>query len=62
LDRAEKVTCGLSAGGKLKLLYAVYDSGAVREGKIPWKMIQKEDSIPGKGKRLALKLYFRSLV
>jgi hypothetical protein len=62
LDGAEKVACGLSAGEKLKLLYAVRDSGAAREGKIPWKMIQKEDGLPGKGNRLALKLCFRSFV
>lgn len=48
-----------SAEEKLVLLRAIRDSGAAREGKIPWQTIK--DDLNGQGKRMAWKYCFRKL-
>ena len=48
-----------SADEKLALLRAIRDSGAAREGKIPWQTLK--DELDGKGKRMAWKYCFRKL-
>ena len=47
-----------SAEEKLQLLRAIRDSGAGREGKIPWRTIKNK--LDGQGERMAWKLCFRS--
>ncbi|KAE8446782.1 hypothetical protein EG329_011687 [Mollisiaceae sp. DMI_Dod_QoI] len=51
----------MSADEKLRLLHAIRDSGAGREGKIPWVSIQRNELKSKKGKRMALKVCFRTL-
>jgi hypothetical protein len=48
-----------SAEEKLKLLQAIRDSGAAREGKIPWQTLKGD--LNGKGKRMAWRYCFRRL-
>jgi hypothetical protein len=57
---AERAARIMSAREKLQLLYAIRDSGAGREGKIPWKNIQKENT-QFKGKKMMLRICFREL-
>ena len=49
----------MTAKEKLLLLYAVRESGAGREGKIPWRRV-KED-VPGKLKKMTMKIAFRQM-
>jgi hypothetical protein len=57
---AERAARIMSADEKLQLLYAIRDSGAGREGKIPWKHIQKANT-QFKGKKMMLRICFREL-
>jgi hypothetical protein len=57
---AERAARIMSTREKLQLLYAIRDSGAGREGKIPWKNIQKENT-QFKGKKMMLRICFREL-
>jgi hypothetical protein len=57
---AERAARIMSAEEKLQLLYAIRDSGAGREGKIPWKHIQKENT-EFNGKKMMLRICFREL-
>jgi hypothetical protein len=57
---AERAARIMTAEEKLQLLYAIRDSGAGREGKIPWKHIQKENT-QFKGKKMMLRICFREL-
>lgn len=59
LEVAEKNARIMSATEKLQFLYLLRDSGAGREGKIPWTMIQ--DVLGLKGQRMVLKVCFRRL-
>ena len=49
----------MSAPEKLRLLRAIHDSGAGREGKIPWAAISRD--LNEKGKRMIWKVCFRKL-
>ncbi|KUJ14908.1 uncharacterized protein LY89DRAFT_720347 [Mollisia scopiformis] len=60
VGEASKDARAMSADKKLRLLYAIRDSGAGQEGKIPWVLIQRDDFYT-KGERMALKVCFRRL-
>ncbi|KAF8853554.1 hypothetical protein BDZ45DRAFT_76063 [Acephala macrosclerotiorum] len=60
LEAAQEDARSMSADKKLRLLYAIKESGAGREGKIPWVLIQKDD-LNTKGERMALRVCFRNL-
>lgn len=59
LEEAYRDARALSASDKLRLIYAIRDSGAAREGKIPWSSIRNElgDGI----KRMTYKVCFSKL-
>ena len=59
LEEAASQARLFSAEEKLALLRAIRDSGAAREGKIPWQTIK--DDLNGQGKRMAWKYCFRKL-
>lgn len=59
IAKAEEKAYYLGPQDKLKILYAVRDSGAGREGKIPWISINERLNM--KGKRMVLKVCFRKL-
>ncbi|KAH8789939.1 hypothetical protein F5882DRAFT_235097, partial [Hyaloscypha sp. PMI_1271] len=59
-DREEvHVARKMKAKEKLLLLYAVRESGAGREGKIPWKRVQED--VPGKPRKMAMRVAFRQM-
>lgn len=60
LAEAERIARIINPGLKLELLYAVRDSKAGSESKIPWKLIQRE--LDAMGKKMALKVCFRNLM
>ncbi len=59
LEEAERLARSMKAREKLQLLYAIRDSGAGREGKIPWRRVQEE--LPGKARKMALRVCFRQM-
>ena len=59
LDAAALEARLFSAEEKLLLLRAIRDSGAAREGKIPWQTLKIE--LHGRGKRMAWRYCFRKL-
>lgn len=59
IEEAEHVARKMKAKEKLLLLYAVRESGAGREGKIPWKRVQED--VPGKPRKMAMRVAFRQM-
>jgi hypothetical protein len=59
VEEAEREVRRMSAKQKLDLLYAIRDSAAGSEGKIPWLIITKDMNV--KGLRMALKVCYRIL-
>jgi Myb-like DNA-binding domain len=59
LDEAEGAARKMKPKEKLLLLYAIRDSGAGREGKIPWRRVQAE--VPGKPRKMAMRVAFRQM-
>jgi hypothetical protein len=59
LGQASNIIKGFTATDKLRLLTTIRDSGASREGKIPWASIKKD--LDGEGKRMAWRLCFQKL-
>jgi len=59
LSEARDEARTLSATEKLRLLIAIRESGAAREGKIPWSLIR--DELDAKGKRMTWRVCFRNL-
>ncbi|KAE9369317.1 hypothetical protein N431DRAFT_485242 [Stipitochalara longipes BDJ] len=58
-EEAEYIARKMTAKEKLLLLYAVRESGAGREGKIPWRRIQEE--VPGRPRKMTIKIAFRQM-
>ncbi|PMD42697.1 hypothetical protein L207DRAFT_457172 [Hyaloscypha variabilis F] len=56
---AEDVARKMTPKEKLLLLYAVRESGAGREGKIPWRRVQEE--VPGQPRKMTMKVAFREM-
>ncbi|KAH6677342.1 hypothetical protein B0J14DRAFT_697949 [Halenospora varia] len=59
--KADVLTRTFTASQRLELLYAIRDSGAGKESKIPWRVVEKHLTWYDKGVRLAIKLCFRRL-
>jgi hypothetical protein len=59
IEEAEKDARKMKAKEKLQLLYAIRESGAGREGKIPWRRVQEE--LTGKPRKMALRVCFRQM-
>jgi hypothetical protein len=59
-EQAEKGARAMKPVEKLALLYAIRDSGAGSEGKIPWVLIQRDDLHVHK-QRMKLKICYRAL-
>jgi hypothetical protein len=57
--QAEHASRAMSAPKKLEVLRAIQNSGAGREGKVPWPIVKQEANFDGKV--LALKVLFRNL-
>jgi len=60
IEQAEKKARAMKPEEKLALLYAIRDSGAGSEGKIPWVLIQRDDLHVHK-QRMKLKICYRAL-
>ncbi|KAH8661532.1 hypothetical protein BGZ60DRAFT_517268 [Tricladium varicosporioides] len=58
---ADVLTHTFTASQRLELLYAIRDSGAGKESKIPWRVVEKNLTWYDKGVRLAIRLCFRRL-
>ncbi|RDL33846.1 uncharacterized protein BP5553_08214 [Venustampulla echinocandica] len=60
LEEAKRETQAMSADEILRFLYAVRNSGAAREGKIPWKIVCADVS-QEKGRRMVYRFCFKNL-
>ncbi|KAF4628922.1 hypothetical protein G7Y89_g9228 [Cudoniella acicularis] len=61
LEEAEHQSRAMNASRKLQLLYAIRDTGAGREGKIPWNTVDK--ALPNsKGQRMGHEMKFKDVL